>query len=258
MYQVLIVDDEFLARKLLQGYVEKIPELTLAGTAQNAFEAFSFIKEHHVDVLLLDIHMPDLNGIELARMLKDVPAIIFTTAYSEYALESYEVSAVDYLLKPVTLPRFIQAIDKAIVRINGTGSTTTADVNSGDETTTDATTLTTTTETSEKEKPTEAPNHLMVKADYRYYKINFDDLLYIEGQHEYVSFYTTKKRITALYSLKTLEEQLPADRFVRIHKSYIVSLDHVTEVDQLTVVCADQKLPIGGSYRELLQKKLGI
>ena len=119
MYQVLIVDDEFLARKLLQDYVSKIPELQLAGTAQNAFEAFSFCKEHHVDIVLLDIHMPDLNGIELARTLKSVPSIIFTTAYSEYALESYEVSAVDYLLKPIALPRFMQAIEKAIARIKG-------------------------------------------------------------------------------------------------------------------------------------------
>ena len=119
MYQVLIVDDEFLARKLLQDYVSKIPELQLAGTAQNAFEAFSFCKEHHVDIVLLDIHMPDLNGIELARTLKNVPSIIFTTAYSEYALESYEVSAVDYLLKPIALHRFMQAIEKAIARLKG-------------------------------------------------------------------------------------------------------------------------------------------
>lgn len=249
MYQVLIVDDEFLARKLLQGYVQKMPELTIAGTAQNAFEAFSFIKEHHVDILFLDIHMPDLNGIELARTLKDVPAIIFTTAYSEYALESYEVSAVDYLLKPIALPRFIQAVEKALLRLRDTAVSETP------------------------AEPAEAPvpaaattpqgnlngeSYLMVKADYRLYKINFDDLLYVEGQHEYVSFYTTSKRITALYSLKALEEQLPPESFVRVHKSYIVSIRHITEIEQLSVTCAGQKLPIGGSYREQLLRRLGI
>jgi len=234
MYKVLIVDDEFLARKLLQGYVEKIPELELVGTAQNAFEAFSFVKEHPVDILLLDIHMPDLNGIELARTLKGVPAIIFTTAYSEYALESYEVSAVDYLLKPVALPRFVQAIEKAIARLTPQASIA-ADPTS---------------------HPTSDATHLIVKADYRLYKINFDDLLYIEGQHEYVSFYTTGKRITALYSLKSLEEQLPADRFIRVHKSYIVSIRHISEIEQLTVTVAGQKIPIGGSYREQLLSRL--
>lgn len=250
MYNVLIVDDEFLARKLLQGYVEKMPELTLAGTAQNAFEAFSFVKEHPVDILLLDIHMPDLNGIELARTLHDVPAIIFTTAYSEYALESYEVSAVDYLLKPITLPRFMQAIEKAILRISNTAPA--------------ATPAGTKNPPSPRQEtgaePAAAPSgqYLMVKADYRLYKINFEDLLYVEGQHEYVSFYTKAKRITALYSLKSLEEQLPADQFVRVHKSYIVSIANISEVEQLSVTVAGQKLPIGGSYRDALLQRLGI
>lgn len=247
MYSVLIVDDEFLARKLLQGYVQKMPELELAGTAQNAFEAFSFIKEHPVDIVLLDIHMPDLNGIELARMLKDVPAIIFTTAYSEYALESYEVSAVDYLLKPISLSRFLLAIDKAIQRINGTAHATNPATEEPAEKTPEP-----------AEEATEGASFIMVKADYRLYKINYDDLLYIEGQHEYVSFYTRNKRITALYSLKSLEEQLPAEKFVRVHKSYIVSIPEISEIEQLTVTCAGQKIPIGGSYREALLKRLGI
>ena len=211
MYQALIVDDEFLARKLLKGYIEKMPELELAGTAQNAFEAFCYIKEHPVDIVFLDIHMPDLNGIELARMLKTVPAIIFTTAYSEYALESYEVSAVDYLLKPIALPRFMQAVAKAIQRIDGQRSHTDAEAPA-------AATEAPATDNSSREVAATAPDnashpaegaaenktaapYLMVKADYRLYKINYEDLLYIEGQHEYVSFYTQAKRITALYSL---------------------------------------------------------
>lgn len=242
MYNVLIVDDEFLARKLLQGYVAKVADLKLVGMAQNAAEAFALIKNQQVDILLLDIHMPDLNGIELARTLPNVPAFIFTTAYSEYALESYEVSAVDYLLKPIAFPRFEAAIEKAIAKLKSMA----------------------TPETKETEVEPELPlensinkNYILVKADYRLYKVNFDDLLYIEGQHEYVSFYTREKRITALYSLKNLEEQLPSDKFIRVHKSYIVSINEIQEIEPLSITVAGQKLPIGGSYRDTLMKKLG-
>lgn len=242
MYNVLIVDDEFLARKLLQGYVSKLSDLNLIGTAQNAAEAFAIVKQQQVDILLLDIHMPDLNGIELARTLGNIPAIIFTTAYSEYALESYEVSAVDYLLKPIAFPRFQAAIEKAIAKIKS--------LEVADTKTEKAETTTPQPETNDKR------DFLLVKADYRLYKINYDDLLYIEGQHEYVSFYTKGKRITALYSLKSLEESLPADRFIRVHKSYIVSIDEIQEIEQLSITVAGQKLPIGGSYREALMKKL--
>jgi len=252
MYKILIVDDEFLARKLLQDYVKKMPELELAGTAQNAFEAFSFCKENPVDILLLDIHMPDLNGIELARTLKNVPAIIFTTAYSEYALESYEVSAVDYLLKPIALPRFMQAIEKAIVKLKGS----TEQTQSAAPTSQTAAAAVSATEANDTTSKSDA-SYIMVKADYKLYKINYDDLLYIEGQHEYVSFYTKSKRITALYSLKSLEEQLPKDKFVRVHKSYIVSIANISEIEQLTVTVAGQKIPIGGSYRDSLLTRLG-
>ena len=259
MYQVLIVDDEFLARKLLQDYVSKIPELQLAGTAQNAFEAFSFCKEHHVDIVLLDIHMPDLNGSELARTLKSVPSIIFTTAYSEYALESYEVSAVDYLLKPIALPRFMQAIEKAIARLKGLA--TPSQTPQTPQTSQTPQTLQTPTQTPQTlqtppQTPPQTP-YLMVKADYKLYKLNFDDIHYIEGQHEYVSFYTKDKRVTALYSLKALEDQLPRDKFIRVHKSYIVNIDHISEIEQVSLTVAGHKVPIGGSYRDSLLERLG-
>lgn len=263
MYQVLIVDDEFLARKLLQDYVSKIPELQLAGTAQNAFEAFSFCKEHHIDIVLLDIHMPDLNGIELARTLKNVPSIIFTTAYSEYALESYEVSAVDYLLKPIALPRFMQAIEKAIARLKGlapseaTTSQTPQSPLHPSNFSIRASLANTEGSTPSSSSNSSSSSFLMVRADYKLYKINFDDIHYIEGQHEYVSFYTKDKRITALYSLKALEDQLPRDKFIRVHKSYIVNIDHISEIEQVSLTVAGHKVPIGGSYRDSLLERLG-
>lgn len=243
MYNVLIVDDEFLARKLLQGYVAKISDLNLIGTAQNAAEAYAIVKQQKIDIVLLDIHMPDLNGIELARTLHDVPAFIFTTAYSEYALESYEVSAVDYLLKPIAFPRFEAAIKKAIDKVDSLEKKSEPEEKPQGETSLQV--------ISESNK-----SFMLVKADYRLYKINFDDLIYIEGQHEYVSFNTRDKRITALYSLKSLEVELPANKFARVHKSYIVSIDKIQEIELQTVTVDGQKIPLGGSFREALLKKL--
>jgi len=248
MYKVLIVDDEFLARKLLQGYIEKDSDLEIVSSCGNAFEAFKVINNQQIDILLLDIHMPDLNGLDLARTIKNVPAIIFTTAYSEYALESYEVSAVDYLLKPIAMARFMQAIDKAKRKIQSIRGV--ADVHDEEESIQEI--------TEEQLPPTVNRDFMIVKADYKLYKINYADLLYIEGQHEYVSFYTTGKRITALYSLKSLEESLPRDQFVRIHKSYIVSIPHIQEIEQVTVTVDGAKIPIGSKYRENLEERLGI
>lgn len=246
-YNVLIVDDEFLARKLLTSYIEKMEDMNLVGTAANAFEAFGLVKENKVDILLLDIHMPDLNGLDFAKTCGNVPAIIFTTAYSEHALESYEVDAIDYLLKPIAFPRFQKAIEKAKAKINALRPS--ADAKK-------ANTEAPAEETEPQEPAVRKLDYIMVKADYKLYKINYADLLYIEGQHEYVSFYTTGKRITALYSLKSLEEQLPADLFVRVHKSYIISINNITEINPLTVTVAGVKIPIGGSYKENFLSKL--
>lgn len=247
-YNVLVVDDEFLARKLLLSYLEKIDDMNVVGTAANAFEAFSLVKENKVDILLLDIHMPDLNGLDFAKSCVSVPAIIFTTAYSEHALESFEADAVDYLLKPIAFLRFQKAIDKAKMKINGLLATGNEDsvVRGSDN-------------ANMGEDKTDQPktrDYIMVKADYKMYKINYADLLYIEGQREYVSFYTTTKRITALYSLKSLEEQLPSDLFARVHKSYIVSINNISEVGTMSVTVAGVSIPVGGSYRDNFLSKL--
>jgi DNA-binding LytR/AlgR family response regulator len=251
-YKVLIVDDEFLARKLLTTYVEKRPDLELVGSCANALDAMAVLNAQSVDIVLLDIQMPDMTGMDFAKTCPTVPAIIFTTAYSEYALDSYEVDATDYLLKPIALPRFMQAIEKAIKRVDILRKVVLQQV-------TEAESADATDEAETAAQPmASTSDYIIVKADYKLYKIAYDDLLYIEGQHEYVSFYTTGKRITALYSLKSLEETLPADRFVRIHKSYIVSIDKIQEIEQVSVKVAGVKLPIGGSYRESLLTKLGI
>ncbi|MGL4292855.1 MAG: LytR/AlgR family response regulator transcription factor [Bacteroidales bacterium] len=242
-YRVLIVDDEFLARKLLTGYVSKIDSLELVATCSNAFEAMTHLQKESIDILLLDIHMPDITGLELVKSMKNMPAIIFTTAYSEYAIDSYELGAVDYLLKPIAFPRFFQAINKAIEKL---GRTVSLDKLSAEPIVEDTLDI----------KPTQ--NFLTVKADYKIYKINYSDLIYIEGQHEYVTFHTSTRRITALYSLKNLEEQLPSDQFLRIHKSYIISFHHIEDLEGNNVTVAGTKLPVGGSYRDGLLSRLNL
>ena len=233
-YNVIIVDDEYLARKLLQDYVSKVESLQLVATCSNAFEAMEALANNTVDIMLLDIQMPDLTGMELVKGLEKKPAVIFTTAYSEYAVDAFNLAVVDYLLKPFDFPRFFQAVRKAIGNVQPKAEETTkqaADISKSND-------------------------FITVKADYKLYKINYDDLLFIEGQHEYVTFHTTQRRITALFALKDLEEMLPKDRFVRVHKSYIVSFKHIQDLDKSDVTVAGNKGPVGASYRDELLSRL--
>ncbi len=234
-YNVIIVDDEYLARKLLQDYVSKVESLQLVATCSNAIEAMNALNDYQVDIMFLDIQMPDLTGLELVGSLEQKPATIFTTAYSEYAVDAFNLSVVDYLLKPFDFPRFIQAINKAI----------------GTEQPKVASHRKTAADTISKSN-----DFITVKADYKLYKINYDDLLFIEGQHEYVTFHTTQRRITALFALKDLEEILPKDKFIRVHKSYIVSFKHILDLDKSDVTVAGNKVPVGASYRDVLLARL--
>lgn len=227
-FNVLIVDDEFLARKLLTEYVSKVDFLNLVDTCPDATKAMEVINNEHVDIILLDIQMPDISGMEMLKLLNNKPAVILTTAYSEYAVDAFSLGVVDYLLKPFDYARFLQAINKAV-------SVNVAPSENVSENTND---------------------YLMVKADYKLYKVNYDDLLFIEGQHEYVTFHTKNKRITALYSLRNLEDTLPKDRFVRTHKSFIVSIKNIEDIDKANITVAGNKIPVGASYRDALIERL--
>ena len=237
-FNVLILDDEYHARKLLTEYVSKLPFLELVGTAANVFEAMDVLRREKVDIMLSDIQMPEITGLEFARSLKNPPTVIFTTAYSEYAVESYELDVADYLLKPIAFPRFLQAINKVIGRKNEKVSTSLQSV------------MDRTEPLSEKE----IEGSIVVKSGYKLYNISYSTLLYIEGQREYVTFHTTKQKITTLYSLKDLEEKLPSSLFVRIHKSYIVSIRCIDLIDKNTLHILDKKLPIGNTYKDVLIK----
>ncbi len=227
-YNVLIVDDEFLARKLLSEYVSKVDYLQLIDTCSDATKAMEVLHKEQIDILLLDIQMPDISGMEMLKLIDKKPSVILTTAYSEYAVDAFSLGVIDYLLKPFDYARFLQAINKA-VNVNTSTAVANTDMSN---------------------------DYLMVKADYKLYKVNYDDLLFIEGQHEYVTFHTKAKRITALYSLKNLEDTLPKDRFVRVHKSFIVSIKNIEDIDKTNVSVAGSKIPVGASYRDALIERL--
>ncbi len=256
LYKVLIVDDEHLARTLLEEYVSKLPDLVLAGSCSNAMSAMRIMRQQEVDILLTDIEMPELTGMELVENLPYRPSIIFTTAYSQYAIDGYDLDVVDYLLKPIPFNRFVKAINKAIARIQLLVAAETQ-LSEGSKSLA--------MPASEGEQPSmplhaipEPRDFIMIRADRRSYKVKFEDLIYVEGQQEYVTLHTLQRKITAYFSMKKLMEELPQGQFVRIHKSYIVSAKHVEIVDVVSVTVAGVELPIGPSYRETALKELGV
>ena len=235
MINVLIVDDEHHARKLLADYVAKVPFLNLVKTCMNVFEAIEVMQKERIDLLILDIQMPDMTGMEFARSLNRKPIIIFSTAYSEYAIEGFELDVADYLIKPVEFPRFLQAAYKAKSRYE----------------------MKTQAKVDKVSQPqSEENNFLIIKDGPKIHKIDYSDLLYIEGQREYVTFRTTQKNITALYVMKNLEEILPKDRFIRVHKSYIAAIKYIEMIEGNMLKIAGEKIPIGGSYKNDLLSQL--
>lgn len=237
-----IIDDEFLARKYLKDYVGKLPMLELVGDFNSPLKAMEVIKSGGVDLLFLDIQMPDITGIEFLKTMDRAPHVILTTAYEEYALEGYELNVVDYLLKPFSFERFLKAVNKVqeLEEKNQkiqSGSPELSDVN---------------------QKPQLKEDHLIIRADRKLYKINYEDLIYIEGQKAYVTFHTKKKNITALASLRELEEQLPSSHFLRIHKSYIVSIHKMDSLEGNQVEIGGQRLPVSRSYKPAVEKVFGM
>ena len=227
-YKCLIVEDEILAQNLLLNYLSKIPNIEVIGTCQTAMEALTFIKQETIDILLLDIHMPDLTGIELLRAIPQPPLTILITAYSEYALEGYELNVVDYLLKPVKFDRFFKAIAKVLDLLNQKNDHKNTPILNTDT----------------------APDYIFVKSDYKAIKVRFEEILYIEGMQKYVKFKCKDTQVVTLLSLTKLEEILPQKDFLRIQKSFIVNLNHIIGIEgnQLIMVNTD-KIPISKSIK---------
>ena len=228
----IIADDEQLARQLLKGYVEKLPHLELVAECKNAVEVLSVLQDQPVDLMLLDIQMPDLTGIDLLKAVQNPPMVIFTTAYKEYALEGYELNVVDYMLKPISFDRFIRGVNKAqdLVKLKNGGI-------------------------AQKSEPVQESSrqYISVKADHKLYKIDCQDILYIEGMREYVAINTKDKKIMTLESLKKLEEILPSEAFIRVHKSFIVNKNQIQSLNGNQLELKDKMIPVGKSYkREVL------
>ena len=240
-YSCIIVEDEPLARNLLSAYISKVPRLELKQSFSNALDALEYLRENPVDVLFSDIQMPEVTGITLLKLLKTKPLIILTTAYSEYALEGYELEVYDYLLKPISFERFLKAVEKGIARLDGT-----------------TTSQTVTTVIQEVQS---APNqdYIFVKDGNKLIKINLSDILYIEGLKDYVCIYTPQKKIISLQTMKSLEASLPNDRFVRVHNSFIIAFSAIEEIEKDRLVIKKTTIPISDTYkkafREIIDKR---
>ena len=228
-----IVDDEPLAVELLASYVKKIPFLELCGKYNNATDALHGINEEPVDLLFLDIQMPELNGLELSKMLPENTRIVFTTAFNQYAVDGFRVNALDYLLKPISYADFLEACNKAmqwfqLVQQNEQPATSPAE---------------------------EEPRSIFVKSEYKLLQIDLDDIRYIEGLKDYVKIYTEQspRPILSLMNMKAIEQMLPASRFIRVHRSFIVQKSKIREIERNRIVFGDVYIPIGDSYKQAFQ-----
>ena len=233
-YRVLIVDDEEPARDLLTAYTQKIEELEVVQAVSNVLDAKRILNHQSIDILLTDIQMDDLTGIDLVKMLKNPPITIFTTAYSEYALEGYELDIIDYLVKPISFHRFCKAIDKAIELIKYK----TVEKEDLKRTMTAVETVTKTKE------------YIFIKTNRKLVKVHYADILFIQSFGEYVKIYTQDDVLLALQSTNSMESKLPPTDFIRIHRSNIININHIKEIEGNEVVIEKQRLTISKRMKE--------
>ena len=228
-----IVDDEPLAVELLASYVKKTPFLELCGKYNNATDALHGIGEQPVDLLFLDIQMPELNGLELSRLVPESTRIVFTTAFDRYAVDGFRANALDYLLKPITYSDFMEACNKAIQWFQ----------------------LVQQSEQQPAAPSEEEPRSIFVKSEYKLLQIDLDDIRYIEGLKDYVKIYTEEspRPILSLMNMKAIEQMLPASRFIRVHRSFIVQKSKIREIERNRIVFGDVYIPIGDSYKQAFQ-----
>ncbi|TGD81431.1 LytR/AlgR family response regulator transcription factor [Hymenobacter wooponensis] len=233
-----ILDDEPLALDLLADYCAQVPGLELKGQFDDALAGLAFLQDTPVDLVFLDIHMPRLTGVQLAQLLPQPgPRIIFTTAYDQYAVRSYELNAADYLLKPIAFERFLQAVQKVRQQLNGGAAAPAA-------------TGLAPAPAAPAEHQSASSDAMFVKNEHRLQRVAFNDILYIEGMKEYLMIYTTTGKVLTLQSFRRVDEVLPPDRFARIHKSYLVALSRIEHLERGKVQVAGRLLPIGDTYRE--------
>lgn len=222
-----IIDDEPLAAELLASYAKKTPFINLIGTYNSAINGMKDLREQPADLIFLDIQMPELSGIEFAKILPQETKVVFTTAFNQYALEGYKVNAIDYLLKPICYEDFLKAANKALDWFT----------------------------TIKKQETYRQDRFMLVKSDYKLVKIALDDVLYIEGLKDYVRIYLTNgEKVMSLMNMKKLEDYLPQPEFMRTHRSYIVNMRKITIIDRFRIVFGDTYIPISESYKEEVQQ----
>jgi len=239
MLNVLIVDDEPLALDVLETYIAQMPELKLVRRVTNALEANEVLKSEPIDLMFIDIQMPQMTGIDFVKTLSDPPMVVFTTAFPNYAIQGFDLNALDYLLKPISLERFMKAVNKAAEQLERQRKNQ----------------PTPPSPTAEEGTP-EAIDFLFVKADKKLVKVNFHEIIYIEGLKDYVIIRMDNQRVITLQTMKSLEDKLPAHKFMRIHRSYIVNVDKINAIigNMVEVLEKGQPkhLPIGKNYRDEL------
>lgn len=227
----LIIDDEPLAVKLLKDYAGKVPDLEVVMAGSDVFEGLKMAQAGEVDLIFLDIQMPELTGIQFMKILNGKCKVILTTAYEEYALQAFDHDVVDYLLKPFSLDRFMAAVQKARERLNLSRTATDNDAK---------------------------PDYIFVKSEYRIVKVMLNDILYLESLRDYVAIHIEGGKILTLQSLRSFEETLDPNRFMRIHKSYLIAVDKITAVERKRVVIREVYLPVGETYLENFWKRLNV
>ncbi|ADB36888.1 LytR/AlgR family response regulator transcription factor [Spirosoma linguale] len=227
----LLIDDEAAAHYVLQHYIEQVDRLTLVGNCYHALEAINFLHRQPIDLLFLDINMPQMNGLQMLETLTHPPRVILTTAHSEFALESYNYNVVDYLLKPIEFARFLKAVDKVVV-----------------------------TQSDEETQPlsllTPAGASFVIKVDGDWVRLAYSDLLYVQSWGNYVKLFTTNQIYVTALTMTELEQRLPAEQFIRIHKSYLVALHSIKRLSGNEVFISETSLPIGSTYRRELVERL--
>lgn len=234
----VIIDDEPLAVELLQDFVKKVESLELINSFNNAIDAVSFINQNNVDLVFLDIQMPHFSGIDFLNTIEKKPLVIFTTAYSDYAVEGFNLGAVDYLVKPIPFHRFLKAVVRAQQIFLPTAPQAISE----------------TTNTPEIDQ-----DFMFVRAEYENVKLNFADILFIEGLKDYVKIYTTDNKFTlTLISLIKLENLLSSKGFARIHRSYIINIKHVKSIQKNKVLISDKRIPISESYKNTFFEKINL
>lgn len=234
----LAIDDEPLALNVIEGFCSKIDFLSLKGKCTSAFDAIKIINKQTIDLIFIDIQMPDITGLDFIKTLTSPPMIIFTTAYSEYALQGYELNTVDYLVKPIPFDRFLKAVNKAYELYNLRQTNTAQESISIRK-----------SEVNSAKSNQNTKEFLLIKVEYSTVRVDLDDILYIEGLKDYIKIFTREKMLLTKSTMKNIDSKLPSDMFIRVHKSYIVSFKNIRKIENNRIIIGEKYIPIGEQFK---------